>query len=142
MFVCKSVLIKCCSLINVFMLIRCVVPDDFLGGNVVRPLRTLPSLLQGQMSAGRLEAAALPHINEAVHPSCEGDSRSSKQRNVGQRCLRLTCVSLPSMCLTVCEEISQRPVWRATMLAVAVELLIRPTEETLCPFCWSTWPFM
>jgi len=49
---------------------------------------------------------------------------------------------IPSTCPMVCEESSQRPVWSATMLAVAVEPLMRPTDDTLCWFCCSTWPFM
>lgn len=46
------------------------------------------------------------------------------------------------MCFMVCDESSQRPVWSPTMLAVAVEPLIRPTDDTLWPVCCSTWPFM
>lgn len=49
---------------------------------------------------------------------------------------------LPSMCLTVCEESSQRPVWTATMLAVMEEPVMSPTDDTLCPACSSTCPFI
>lgn len=51
-------------------------------------------------------------------------------------------LTVPSMCLMVCEESSQRPVWRATMLAVVEEPLIRPTDDILCPVCCSTCPFI
>lgn len=49
---------------------------------------------------------------------------------------------LPLICLIVCEESSHLPVWRATMLAVAEDPLISPTEDTLCPMCRSTCPFI
>lgn len=56
----------------------------------------------------------------------------------------ISCVEkhLLSMCLMVCEESSQRPLWRATMVAVVEEPLIRPTDDTLCPLCCSTCPFI
>lgn len=70
--VCMEVCIwKSCSLVNVFNLLRCVVPDNFLSSNVVRPLSTLSSFLDGHPSPSWLKAIALPYIYEPVHSSCK-----------------------------------------------------------------------
>lgn len=47
----------------------------------------------------------------------------------------------PWTCVLVRDDSSQRPVWTATMPAVAVDPLIRPNEDTLWSLCSSTWPF-
>ena len=51
-------------------------------------------------------------------------------------------VNIPSMCLLVCEDSSQRPGWTALMLPVVAEPLTSPTVDILWSRCCSTWPFM
>lgn len=125
-----------------FLHVGCVVPGDFLSSYVVRPHLAVSLLCHCHPSLRGLEAVTLFDIHKAVHAGCNGTStRGSTLRVRRQRCVHAREL-LPSMCLTVCEESSQRPAWRATMPAVAVEPLMRPTEDTLCPVCRSTWPFM
>lgn len=132
------------------MHVRCIVPDNFLGSYVVYPLPALSFLFNGHLSSGCFEAITIFYIHKAMHPSWKY-KHIIFLVNLGMFVYKIHPLwmmnlfisvrkHLPSKCLMVCDESIHRPVCRATMLAVAEEPLIRPTEDTLCPDCCSTWP--
>lgn len=54
--------------------------------------------------------------------------------------VQLSHRDLPSKCLLMWEERSQRPGKTATISALVAVPLKMPIEDTLCPLCCRTWP--